>query len=254
MSATLVYPQLMQYPVVKRRKMRTVLNRSADGRTISLADAAGESTEWQLQYAGLSDSELETLEQFFAAAEGTLNGFTFLDPEANLLAYSGVLDNPAWAAGPKLTVTGERGFYTLQNTAAAAQSISQTLGAAPAEYVYCLSATVRATPPASGSGTAGITMMIGSGQSARTVGTEWERIVFAATADTAAFGLEFGAGVSVDVSGIQVEAQPGASVYRATTTGGVYAGARLGTDQLQILTSGVNRHGCQVTVVYNNHI
>jgi hypothetical protein len=41
-----------------------------------------------LSYTALSDAELAALEQFFASAQGTLNGFTFLDPAANLLAWS----------------------------------------------------------------------------------------------------------------------------------------------------------------------
>lgn len=245
--STLFYPQLMQFPVVKQRKMRTVANRTADGRVISLADPAGETTEWQLQYAELSDSELAALETFFASVEGTLNGFTFLDPEANLLAYSGTLDNAAWTAGPALQVTVEKGYYTLQNTGAAAQSLTQTLGAAPSGYMYCLSAEVRAAAGAT------VTMLIGSQQVAYVVGANWQRIVFAA-ADAATFGLQLAAGASVDVNGIQAEAQAGASVYRATTAGGVYEGARLGTDRLDMVTAGPNRHGCQVTVIYNSHL
>jgi hypothetical protein len=245
--STLFYPQLTQFPVVKRRKMRTIVNRSADGRVIALADAAGETTEWQLQYSELSDSELATLETFFASAEGTLNGFTFLDPESNLLAYSGTLDNAAWAAAPELKVTAQQGYYTLQNNGAAAQGLTQTLGAAPAGYLYCLSADVRAA-----AGTT-VTMLIGSQQSTFTVGANWQRIVFAA-ADTATFGLQIAAGASVDVNGMQAEAQAGASVYRATTSGGVYEGARLGADQLEIVTAGPNRHGCTLTVIYNSHL
>lgn len=245
--STLVYPQLTQYPVVKRRKMRTIVNRSADGRVISLADPAAEITQWQLQYSELSDSELATMETFFASAEGTLNGFTFLDPESNLLAYSGTLDNAAWAAGPELKVTAQQGYYTLQNNGAAAQSLTQTLGAAPTGYMYCLSAYVRAA-----AGTT-VTMLIGSQQVACAAGANWQEIVFAA-ADAATFGLQIAAEASVDVIGMQAEAQAGASVYRATTSGGVYESARLGSDELAIVTAGPNRHGCTLTVIYNSHL
>ena len=37
--------------------------------------------------------------QFFAAAEGTLNDFTFVDPTDNLIAQSDHLDNVVWQAG-----------------------------------------------------------------------------------------------------------------------------------------------------------
>lgn len=245
--STLVYPQITQFPVVKRRKMRTIVNRSADGRVICVADPGGETTEWQLRYSELSDSELSTLETFFASAEGMLNSFTFLDPESNLLAYSGTLDNAAWMAGPALKVTPQQGYYTLQNTGAAVQSLTQTPGAAPAGYTYCLSTEVRSAIETT------VTLVIGSQQAAYVVGANWQRIVFAAT-DAATFGLQIAAGASVDVNGIQVEAQAGASVYRSTTQGGVYEGARLGSDRLQIVTAGPNRHQCTLTVVYNSHL
>jgi hypothetical protein len=79
---TLVYPQLAtgalsQFPVRKKRRARTVINRSADGSTVKLADPACEVTEWNLTYADLSDQEAATLQSFFAAAEGSLNGFVF---------------------------------------------------------------------------------------------------------------------------------------------------------------------------------
>jgi len=72
----LVYPQLgsgalSQFPVRRRRTLRTVANYTADGRAIKLPDPAGAVTEWSLQYAGLTDDEATALEQFFAAAEGT---------------------------------------------------------------------------------------------------------------------------------------------------------------------------------------
>ena len=80
----LVYPQLAtgalsQFPVQKRHRLRTVVNTSLDGRPIKLADPGAEITEWQLAYAGLTDAEVAALQEFLAATEGTLTGFTFLD-------------------------------------------------------------------------------------------------------------------------------------------------------------------------------
>src|SRR5581483_1675491 len=98
----LVYPQLTtgavsQFPAQKRRKLRTVVNALGDGSSIKLADPPGELTEWQLQYAGLSDQEALALEQFFESVEGSLGVFTFLDPTANLFSWSGQLDHREWA-------------------------------------------------------------------------------------------------------------------------------------------------------------
>jgi len=107
----LVYPQLAtgalsQFPVQKRRRLRTVVNTSLDGRAIKLTDPGAETTEWQLAYAGLTDDEVAALQEFFAATEGTLNSFTFLDPTGNLLAWSDKLDNAAWAKDPFFSIAG----------------------------------------------------------------------------------------------------------------------------------------------------
>ena len=104
------YPQLetgalTQFPIRKRRRARTVTNAAADGSSIKLADPAGEVTEWRLDYAELTDAEAAALQQFFEAAEGMLNGFTFLDPTANLLAWSGKLDEEVWERDPLLSAT-----------------------------------------------------------------------------------------------------------------------------------------------------
>ncbi len=246
MSA-LAYPQLTQYPVVKRRKLRTVVNRSADGHVVCLADTPGAVTEWQLQYAGLSDAELAVLETFFAAAEGTLNPFTFLDPEANLLAWSGKLDEAVWVKGPALTLSSTTGGWQINNPGAGPQSITQTIEA-PAGIVYCLSATVEC---AAGST---VTLLAGSQRAPQTLSGGWQRVVFSTTPDVATFGIELPAGGAVTVAGLQVEAQAGASTYRESTNGGVYVGARLGADALDIVTTDVNRHSCTMKVFYAEHL
>src|SRR5271157_2766382 len=107
----LVYPQLTsgalgQFPMVRRRRARTIVNSAADGSSVKLGDPGAAGTEWQLAYTGLSDTELAALQQFFLATEGSLNGFTFLDPAANLLAWSEVLNDSAWSADPQLTLQG----------------------------------------------------------------------------------------------------------------------------------------------------
>ena len=259
----LVYPQLAtgalsQFPVQKRRRLRTVVNTSLDGRAIKLADPGAETTEWQLAYAGLTDDEVAALQQFFAATEGTLNGFTFLDPTGNLFAWSDKLDNAAWAKDPFFSIAGGiadpaggTNAWHLTNSGAGAQNICQTLSA-PAGYVYCLSAFARSPQPATA------TLMHGSNRADRILGTNWSRIALTASGDalaeSIAFGLELQAGVSADVFGMQVEPQGGASLYKATITGGVYEDARFRDDVLSITTTGVNRHSATVNIIYANHL
>ncbi|MBZ5623798.1 MAG: hypothetical protein LAQ69_34615 [Acidobacteriia bacterium] len=259
----LVYPQLgtgalSQFPVQKRRRLRTVVNAAADGSFVKLADPNGEYTEWSLAYAQLSDDELSALQQFFTATEGTLNGFTFLDPTSNLLAWSDHLTNAVWVPGPVLSVTsgiadpaGGTNAWHVSNPGGGAQNIVQTISA-PAGYLYCFSAYVRSANLSSA------TMLLGSLRANRAVTTDWTRIVLAAAgdpqADSISFGLEFPPSAAMDVYGMQAEPQAGASVYKASTTGGVYENARLGDDVLTTTATGVNQHSCTVNIFYAKHL
>jgi hypothetical protein len=237
------YPQISQFPIVKRTRRRTVTNRAPDGRSIKWADPAGEVTEWGLHYSELSDDEARTLQEFFLAAEGTLQEFTFLDPTANLLAWSGKLEESVWLKGPLLTVSGGR----LTNTGAGPQTISQSI-AGPAGYLYCFSAYVCAAEAIT------VTLFAGLVVVEHVATPEWRRVRLTAAVDNPTFGLEIPAGGCVDVRGLQVEPQAGASAEQASTRGGVYEGARLRDDTLVIETTGVNRHSCTVNIVHAIHI
>jgi len=239
----LSYPQLVQFPIVKRMRRRTVINEAGDGRTVKMADPAGEVTEWQLRYSELSDEELEVLQGFFWAVEGTLQEFTFLDPTANLLAWSDRLEEPVWLKGPLLTVSGGQ----LTNSGAGPQAISQTI-AAPAGYLYCFSAYVRAAEPTT------ISIFAGSEAAEHETTPYWRRIHLTTTIDDPTFGLEIPANGCVEVRGLQVEAQARASCEQSSTRGGVYEGARLRDDSLAVETTGVNRHSCTVNIVHAIHI
>jgi hypothetical protein len=259
----LVYPQLTtgalcQYPLRKTRRARTVSNRAADGSAIKLADPYAEITQWRLDYSELSDTEAAALRDFFAAAEGSLNEFTFLDPAGNLLAWSEQLDNAVWQKDPLLTIVsgvadphGGTKAWQLSNGGGAEQGLTQTL-AAPGDYRYCLSAYVRSASATSAK------LVIATQNSQQAVGTTWSRAVFTATGGTGAasvlFGIAAAAGANIEVYGLQVEAQAGASVYRATTRGGVYSEAHLASDELDLTWTSVNRHACTVNIIHANHI
>ncbi|MBS1857115.1 MAG: DUF2460 domain-containing protein [Acidobacteria bacterium] len=261
--STLVYPQLAtgalsQYPVRKTRRTRTVINQAADGSTVRLADTAGGTTEWQLAYAELSDDEAAALEAFFAAAEGSLQSFTFLDPAANLLAWSEQPGADVWQKDPQLAVAqavadpagGTRG-WRLTNQGAADQAIAQTL-AVPGAYTYCFSVYVRAAAPAT------VRLGIGDQAADRVATSGWGRAVFVAagTANTESlrFSIAVPAGQAVEIYGPQVEAQGGASVYRPSTTGGVYADAHLRDDTFRVTRTDFNRNSCTVNIIHADHL
>jgi hypothetical protein len=244
--------------VQKQRRARTVVNRAADGSTIKLADPAGEVTEWVLTYTDLSDEEAAALRAFFSATEGTLNGFTFLDPVGNLLAWSDQLDQAAWQKDPLLSLTGgvtdPRGgalAWRLSNSGGAEQGAGQTV-VAPGAYEYCLSAYVRAATATS------VGLTAGSQTARRAVASEWTRIAWTCSGDAQAtsmrFGIEIGAGEVVEVYGLQVEAQTAASGYKASGRGGVYEDAHLGDDVLTITSTDLNRNSCTVKIIHANHL
>jgi hypothetical protein len=259
----LIYPQLptgalAQFPAQKRRQMRTLVNTAKDGTTVKLADPGAATVEWQLKYAALSDSELTTLLQFFAAAEGTLNNFTFVDPTANLLAWSNDWSNAVWDASSFLSLaganadpTGGNNAWQVTNSGAAPQELSQTL-TAPGGYVYCLSVYAKASTPGT------LTLLLGSNRYDRNLSTDWQRFACTGIGDSTAssmtFGIKFGPGAAVDIYGLQLEPQDSPSLYKVSTTGGCYENARLRDDALTFTSTDVNRHSATVNILYANNL
>ncbi|HLK50401.1 MAG TPA: hypothetical protein VKT49_19810 [Bryobacteraceae bacterium] len=239
--------------------MRTIVNTLADGRSVRLADPAGEIMEWHLQYADLSDEEACALKQFFEATEGSLRVFTFLDPTGNLFAWSDHLDYAGWIKGPLLSVTGGVADPTggakgwrLSNAGAAGQSLSQIL-AVPSGYIYCLSAYARSSAPG-----ATVSSLRGSARCEHVLTSEWKRLRFSGTganrSDAIEFGFEVPAGGSLDVYGMQVEPQTGASTYKPSTTGGVFANAWFRDNSLSLTATDVNRHFATVSIIHGNRL
>jgi hypothetical protein len=259
----LVYPQLptgalAQFPAQRRRHVRTLVNTAADGTAVKLGDPGAATIEWQLQYAGLNDAELSALVNFFEAAEGSLNGFTFVDPTANLLAWSNDLKDAVWLSAPLLSTTGSiadpnggSNAWQLTNSGAATQSLTQTLNA-PGGYVYCLSVYAKASAPTA------MTLLLGSNHFQTTLGPNWQRYAVSGTGDPTSssltFGIELAAGAVVDVYGLQVEPQESPSHYKPTSTGGCFENARLRDDTLTFTTTDVNRHSTTVHILYASHL
>lgn len=259
----LVYPQLStgalaQFPAQRRRNVRTLVNTAADGTAVKLGDPGAGTIEWQLQYEGLSDTELALLVEFFEAAEGSLNSFTFVDPTANLLAWSNDLNDAVWVSAPFLSSTGAiadpaggSNAWQLRNSGAATQSLAQTLNA-PGGYVYCLSVYAKA------SAATNLTLLLGSNQLHTTVGSKWQRYAISGTGDptssSVTFGIEVAPGAAVDIFGLQAEPQESPSPYKASSTGGCFENARLRDDTLTFTTTDVNRHSATVHILYASHL
>lgn len=259
----LVFPQLAtgasgQFPLVRKQRTRTVINELADGSVVRYADSGAPETHWEMQLNGLTTAEWNQIETLFAAAEGQLNSFTFLDPAANLLAWSEDLSKPVWSKGAMIQLTAAvqdplgttRATHAI-NAAQATGRISQAL-AAPGWFQYCLSVYARGSAPGSmtmlGSTTSGLQ------STAVTLGTDWRRYEWSGnlqhTETSVEFGIELPSGAAVDLFGFQVEAQPGASVYRPSlASGGVYSKARFEADEFSITTRGPEQHDAVIRIV-----
>ena len=259
----LIYPQLSngalaQFPITKRRRLRTVVNMLADSTSIKLPDTYGAITEWELKYASLSDGELLALQQFFAASEGSLNLFTFLDPTANLLSWSNQLNNAVWSKDPFLSLTGSvtdptggiNGWHVI-NSGAGPQTVAQTL-AVPGAYLYCFSAYAQSTQPIT------ITLLCGTTRLNWQLQTSWSRQSLTASGDLNAqslvCGVEMPAAGSADIFGLQVEPQVSPSVYKPTESGGVYENASFRDDVFTFTTTDVNHHSATITIVHANSL
>lgn len=253
------FPQLSsgatgQFPIKRQREARTVVNQSCQGYQVKLADPAAAATEWHLSFEEMSDGELAALEVLFQAVEGRLTPFTFLDPVGNLLAWSQQQTQAVWQANPLLALTsgvtdpmGGTDAYQAANPTAATLTLQQSINA-PASLDYCLSLYAR-----SDQGTR-VWLVRGSAMDAREAGPQWTRLTSAGRledmADSISFGIALDPGTSVQIFGIQVEAQATASSYKRTAeTGGVYPNARFRDDTLTIITVGPGRHSCELDIV-----
>jgi hypothetical protein len=261
----LYYPQLTtgaisQFPLRRGNNMRTVANQLASGYTIRMADTGAQRVQWQLRYSDLTDGERSAIEGLFAAAQGQLNTFTFLDPTDNLLMWSEDWMQTVWTADPLLQVAGGvqdpfggNSAMRLTNTAQTVQQIIQSTNG-PSSFVYCFSVYVRSSVPAT------IQLVVtATGETALTAvatSASWRRATASGSLsvqhDGISFGVQLPAGAQVDAFGAQVEAQPGAGLYKKTLDlAGVYSSTRFSSDLLAATATAPNQNSCQIGLISN---
>ncbi len=256
------FPQLStgsiaQYPIKKRRAVRTVVNEAADGTQYKLADTTFPAVEWTLGFQTLTDTERDALLTLMGNVEGQLGSFTFLDPTDNLLVWSEDLTQTAWANNSLLTVAtgvadpnGGTSANTLSNTGSGALPIEQIING-PGWFHYAFSMQARSDQNQQLT----LTQSTASGSQSKAfnIGPNWTPLLLSAqlggTDESVTFAIQLQPGGSADLYAIQVEAQAGASGYKMTTSSsGVYPLARLLSDELAITTNGPNRHSCQIGI------
>lgn len=260
---TLVFPQLKtgaggQYPLVRRRKWASVTNVLTDGRVVNYASAIPPTNIWELTLADLTDDEADSIQELFQSVEGRRGTFTFVDPTANLLAHSEELDSPCWTKGPMVELVGGiadplggvRGFRFI-NAGQAPQNLSQTVSA-PAWFGYCFSVYAKSVAASSIS----LTRSSASSTHQRlfALGSDWTRCTLSGTLNSSgenvSFALGLPAGGSIDIFGIQAEAQPGASSYKRTAVrNGVFTNARFDHDTLRLISEGPDQNRFNLRII-----
>src|SRR5580658_5727967 len=259
----LVFPQLATgasalYPVTRQSIQRTVLNTLGDGSTVVLADPGAAATGWQLHASGMTLAEWNAIQALFLATSGMWQTFTFLDPTGNLLADSEALSAGAWTNGALIELTaaiadplGTTRATRVINAGSAPASVAQTLSV-PGNFQYCLSVWARTI------GTSGVTLTIsttgGNAVKNFALNGTWTRLSvsgnLAQSTTSMTFGAQLAAGASVDLFGMQVEAQPAASDYKMTETqGGVYATARFAQDQLTVTAQSTDVYDAVISII-----
>jgi hypothetical protein len=244
--ANLFFPQLLsgalaQYPIRKNRLVRTISNLLPDGSLLQFSDPGGSRLLWDLEYTELSIVDMAALQAHFTACAGPVHAFTFIDPTDNMLASSSDLTAAVWQTSPLLKIaTGisdpmsGTGAVSITNTGQAMQQISQTLSV-PANYQYCFSLY------AAGQQASNIELTV-TGNSASTTNScvaspNWTRVSWSGRLNDPGTSLTIGLAIApaqtVQIYGLQLEAQLAPSRYRATgAQGGVYANAHWAVDQI----------------------
>jgi len=204
-----------------------------------------------LQARGLTSVEWKSIEDLFKAVSGQWQTFTFLDPAGNLLANSEDFATATWTNGPLLQFTpgmadplGTTRATRIVNAGQSAAAMAETLQV-PQNFVYCVSVWARTD--------AGSEARLLPTAEAFALGTEWRRIStrvdLGQNGTGITFGVQLNPGASMDLFGMQVEAQLAASDYKKTgSTGGVRV-ARFAKDALTVRAQSTDVYDVTVRIV-----
>jgi hypothetical protein len=250
----LVFPQLATgasalYPITRMNVTRTVVNALSDGSTVVFSDPDAGTREWELQATGLTLSEWTAIDTLFQAVMGRFATFSFLDPAGNLLLQSENFGDPAWSNSPLIQLTpgvsdplGTTRATQVVNAGSAAGTVAQTL-AVPGNIRYTLSVWAKTT----GVSTVTLSASTTGGNATESIvlTSLWQRVSLdvelGLTTESVVFGVVLDVGAIVDLFGMQVEAQPGASDYKETGgSGGLYSQARFAADELTVTAKGTD--------------
>ena len=244
---------IAQFPLQRTRQWRWIQNQLESGETILLPDAAASEISWKLTYTDLNATEASAFRALFDSCQGQFGAFLFVDPIANLLAWSEDYTQPAWQAG-LLGITaaaadplGTARAATVSNRAQAEQSLTQTLNI-PGDYTACWSVWARSDSNASFA-------LIRDGARINTALTPaWTRYLLSGAGSAGAaqsvFSIAVPAGETVQIFGPQVEAQPSASSYKpALAPSGIYPETYFASDEFLMTNTGPDLFAAEINLI-----
>lgn len=244
---------IAQFPLTRSRTWRAIMNRLESGEQIMLPDANADRIEWRLSFQDLTSEETSALTSLFASLQGAFGTFLFIDPAANLLGWSEDLSQPNWQtgllakAGSMTDPLGTQRAWSISNSSPGVQALEQTLGV-PGDYVACFSAWFR------GNAAGTVTMQRDNNVMTMPVGAVWERRFLSGTgaggAAQSSFSIAVAPGQSIDVWGLQVEAQPYPSAYKPTRAPeGIFEETWFEDNELPIASTSPGLSSCDVRLI-----
>jgi len=253
----LAFPQLSsgaiaQLPWRRESAYRTLVNRTADGREIRLADLDYFSREWELPLELLTDAEWQAIQDLFTSTVGRLKSFLFLEPGENLLAWSEKFNEAVWVRTGVAVADGTADPFggTAGGQISGAGTLSQSLSI-PAKFKYAASMWARTTQ-------SGASLQLSDGASQTATASiaasgQWSRYLlstaWSTTSETVLFTVNKPAGAVLDIYGPQLDAQPSASNYKRTLQrGGAHPGARFASDTLGDRATAPGKHSGVIRV------
>lgn len=255
-----IFPELgsgaaAQFPWRRAIGYRAVRNRFAAGQEIDFGDASFETRRWELPLADLEDTEWQAIRNLFEETGGRRLPFTFVEPGANLLAWSESLDEDIWVKSSGVTVNSGQpdplgGVAATSLNAGGSWTVSQTI-AAPASRAFAASAWLKCN--ASGS-TLGLSDGAGQFKSLEIDGDdEWRLYELpwrqSSASEQIIFEVSGSGGATIGAYGLQVEPQLGRSSYKRTKEqSGIFANAYFDQDSLEQSITAPNQHSGTVRI------
>lgn len=258
----MLFPQLSAQAVWQSVASRAIAvsrsrNQLHDGSSISGPLIRPVRRSWQLNYAGLTAEEADSLRQFVEESRLTADGFTFIDPWSNMLSYSEDLVSADWVKGSFCVVTVEDadddGFavHAVSSAAATAARVEQvvTVGGTG---MFCLSCQVRST-----SGADGRLVLQRDGEAFHTdfhASQEWTQVwcggTFQEEGGTMHAAIEVDAGGSFQVKAAQLDFQVHPARYKPTYgPGGIHERARIAEGEFIQVVEAKNWIECRLHVI-----